>query len=155
MGTIKTIDQLMTKYPISIGYEDRIEQASELMIEHRCRHLPVTDQTGEVIGVLSDRDIQRAMEVRKRGVEIEVVLVTNRKVRDFMSWPPHTIKDITPLTDAVRVLIAEKISALLVTSSRSGKVCGIVTTEDVLKEFLKTLETTAENAQSMFPPGKT
>ncbi len=154
MGTTKTIDQIMTKYPITIGYEDRIEQASELMLEHRCRHLPVTDHTGEVIGVLSDRDLQRAMEVRKRGVEIEVVLVANRKVRDFMSWPPHTIRDITPLVDAVRTLMTEKISALLVTSSRSGKVCGIVTTEDLLREFLHTLESQAEATQSMLPPGR-
>ena len=106
----KTLDQLMTKHPLTIGYEDGIEQAHELMLEHRFRHLPVTDPMGEVIGILSDRDIQRAMQVRRQGVELEVTLPKNRKVKDFMNWPPFSVKDLTPLKDAVRLMISEKIS---------------------------------------------
>jgi len=110
------------------------------MLEHRFRHLPVTDTMGEVIGILSDRDIQRAMQVRRQGVELEVTLPKNRRVKDFMSWPPHSVKDITPLKDAVKFMISEKISALLVTSAQSGKVRGILTSEDLLAELERLLE---------------
>lgn len=143
MNTIKeelSIDTLMTKHPITIGYEDTIQKSSELMLEYRFRHLPVTDQNGNVIGILSDRDIQRAMETRHQGIEVELVLAPGKKVKDFMSWPPHTVSNETSLIDVVTFMIQEKISALLVNSTKTGKTIGIVTSEDVLKEFLKYLK---------------
>ena len=141
MDNTQTLEKLMTKHPLTVGYEDSIQQASEMMLEHRFRHLPVTDQLGEVIGILSDRDIQRAMEVRRQGIEVEMVLAPNRKVKDFMSWPPHAVPSDTPLVEVVKFMVKEKISALLVNSANTGKVRGIITTEDVLKEFARTLET--------------
>lgn len=140
MNTVQTIDKLMTKHPLTVGYEDPIQKASELMLEHRFRHLPVTDQLGDVIGILSDRDIQRAMETRRHGIEIEMVIAPHRKVKDFMSWPPHAVPDNTSLVDAVKFMTEQKISALLINSAVSGKVRGIVTTEDVLKEFVRVLQ---------------
>lgn len=140
MNTIQSLDRLMTKHPITVGYEDSIQKASELMLEHRFRHLPVTDQLGDVIGILSDRDIQRAMEVRRHGIESEMVIAPHRKVKDFMGWPPHAVPETTPLVDVVKFMVGEKISALLINSANTGKVRGIVTTEDVLKEFARTLE---------------
>jgi CBS domain-containing protein len=151
MPTFKTVSQIMTKHPITIGYEDSIQQASELMLEHRFRHLPVTDQLGDVIGILSDRDIQRAMEVRKRGIESETVIASHRKVKDFMSWPPNTISDQSDLKDVLEQMIKEKISALLISSTQTGKVRGIITSEDLLKEFLHSLENiTGKNDQWAF-----
>ncbi len=47
----RKIDQIMTRHPITIGYEDSIQKGSELMLQHRFRHLPVTDSMGEVKGL--------------------------------------------------------------------------------------------------------
>jgi acetoin utilization protein AcuB len=149
MNTSQSLDKLMTKHPLTVGYEDSIQQASEMMIEHRFRHLPVTDQLGDVIGILSDRDIQRAMETRRHGIEVEMVIAPHRKVKDFMSWPPHAVPDSTPLVDVVKFMVQEKISALLVNSANTGKVRGIITTEDVLKEFARTLEIVPQAPFSM------
>lgn len=141
MTTSQTLEKLMTKHPLTIGYEDSIQKASELMVVHHFRHLPVTDQLGNVIGILSDRDIQRAMETRRHGIEVEMVIAPHRKVKDFMSWPPHVVSEETSLVDVVKFMIQQKISALLVNSVRTDKVRGIITTEDVLKEFVRVLET--------------
>ena len=140
MNTTQTLDKLMTKHPTTIGYEDPIQKASELMLEHRFRHLPVTDQLGEVIGIISDRDIQRAMETRRHGIEVEMVIAPHRKVKDFMSWPPHSVTDDTALIEVVKFMIQEKVSAVLVNSKVTEKVRGIITTEDILKAFVKNLE---------------
>jgi CBS domain-containing protein len=126
---------------VTIGYEESIQKGSDLMLQHRFRHLPVTDSMGEVIGILSDRDIQRAMEVRRQGIEVERVISPTRRIKDFMSWPPHTISDELSLSEVIRFMIREKISALLVHSAKTGKVRGIITTEDLLKEFGRLLET--------------
>ena len=140
MNTIQNIGKLMTKHPISVGYEDSIQKASELMYEHRFRHLPVTNELGDVIGILSDRDIQRAMEVRRQGIEVEMLIAPHRKVKDFMGWPPFTVDDAKPLIDVIKFMIREKISAVLVNSSSTGQFRGIITSEDILKEFVNVLE---------------
>ena len=136
----KNITQLMTKHPMTIGYEDPIQKGSDLMMEHHFRHLPVVDQLGEVIGILSDRDVQRAIEVKRHGTEIEYVIATHRKVKDFMSWPPHLISDHASTLEAIESMIEKKISALLVQSDHTGKIRGILTSEDALKEFARLLK---------------
>jgi acetoin utilization protein AcuB len=155
MTKTKTIAQLMTKHPLTIGYEEAIQKASEVMLEHRFRHLPVIDQIGEVIGILSDRDIQRAMEVRRHGIETETVIASHRKVKDFMSWPAHTVGDHTPLKNVLSLMINEKISAVLVSAELTSKVRGIITSEDLLKEFERLLnEDEGEDVIPVIPGGK-
>lgn len=149
MNLNPSISQIMTKHPITIGYEDSIQKASELMVEHRFRHLPVTDQMDEVIGILSDRDIQRAMEVRRQGIETETVIASHRKVKDYMSWPANTVSDQSEIKDVLNQMIREKISAVLVSSKQTGKIRGIITSEDLLKEFLRFLETGITEQNSM------
>ncbi len=131
----KTLEQVMTKHPLCIEETDSLQKASDLMLQRRIRHLPVTDSRGDVIGVLSERDIQRGMVVRTVNGEAERVLSPQRKVREYMSWPPRTVDLGTPLQEVIQILIEEKISALLVESKLTGKIRGIVTTEDILREF--------------------
>ena len=135
----KTLEQIMTKHPLTILEDDSLQKASDLMLQRRIRHLPVSDSKGEVIGILSDRDIQRGMIVRMVEGELEMVLSPNRKVRDFMSWPPRMVNTETPIQRIAEIMIEEKISALLVESSQTHKVRGIITTEDLLKDYLKSI----------------
>jgi CBS domain-containing protein len=151
MSFPRPFDSLMTKHPLTIGYEETIRKANEMMSQHRFRHLPVTDHLGEVIGILSDRDIQRAMEARKTGIDIELVIAPHKKVKDYMSWPPHTVRDDGSLADALRFMISEKISAILITSSLTGKIRGILTSEDLIRDYLRILETPSHT--ETFLPG--
>ncbi|MBU6152941.1 MAG: CBS domain-containing protein [Bdellovibrionales bacterium] len=143
MNRMKTLEQLMTKHPLTIAENDSLQKASDLMLQRRIRHLPVTDSKGDVIGILSDRDIQRAMVVRSVAGGTEIVLSPHRKVREFMSWPPHTVDLSTPITQVLQILIKEKISALLVESELSGKIRGIITSEDLLMEFEQMIRQTS------------
>jgi CBS domain-containing protein len=140
----KTIVQLMTRHPVTIGYEDPIQKGSDLMAEHHFRHLPVVDHLGEVIGILSDRDVQRAIEVKRHGAEMEFMIASHRKVKDFMSWPPYSISEKASTLEALELMLEKKISALLVLSEQNGKVRGILTSEDLLKEFARYLKETEE-----------
>lgn len=140
----KSIVQLMTRHPLTIGYEDPIQKGSDLMAEHHFRHLPVVDQLGEVIGILSDRDVQRAIEVKRHGAEVDYVIASHRKVKDFMSWPPFFISDHASTLDALESLLENKISALLVKSDQTGKIRGIITSDDLLKDFARSLKESNE-----------
>jgi acetoin utilization protein AcuB len=136
----RKLEQLMSQHPLTVGYEDGMQKASELMLEHHYRHLPVVDRMGEVIGILSDRDVQRAMDLKRTGIDVEYVIAPHRKVKDFMSWPPRRVPSDTPLVDVLRIMTSEKISAILVDSPQNDRIRGIVTTEDLLLEFQRLLE---------------
>lgn len=52
-----TIDQVMTKNVATIGEEASLEEARRLVISHGIRHLPVMDNKGKLIGLLSVRKL--------------------------------------------------------------------------------------------------
>jgi CBS domain-containing membrane protein len=56
------VSDLMTHDPISVKPDDDLQTARDLMDQHGFRHLPVVDEDGTVIGVVSQRDLmQRAL----------------------------------------------------------------------------------------------
>ena len=58
MSTIH-VRELMTEAPVSIGPDDDLLQVRELMDAHDIRHLPVVDDDGSVVGLVSQRDLIR------------------------------------------------------------------------------------------------
>lgn len=121
-----TTNQVMTKNLVTISAYEPIAQARDLMDEKKFRHLPVVDKEGMVVGILSDRDVNRAMSPAGPG------FMAGKLVSDFMSWPAITVDEDMALADVAEGMIDEKVSSFLVT--REGReVVGIVTTEDLLK----------------------
>jgi CBS domain-containing protein len=51
------IDQVMTKNVVTIGEEASLEEARRIVMSHRIRHIPVVDQKGELVGLLSIRKL--------------------------------------------------------------------------------------------------
>lgn len=120
-----TLKQSMTKSLLSIRWDESVQDAAKIMQEKNIRHLPVVDQEGNLCGILSDRDVKRAMDPAFPGFS------GNAVAADFMNWPVISVEQNTPLAKAVKMMWEEKISALLVT--RGGAVTGIITSEDMLR----------------------
>lgn len=115
----------MTKSFKSVQWNQPMADAWKLMEEGRIRHLPVIGAQGELAGILSDRDVKRAMDPSALRFRAESVAA------DYMNWPVVTVEQNTPLVKAVKMMLEEKISALMVT--RGAAVVGIITTEDMLR----------------------
>ena len=116
----------MTKALVTVSWSDAMTKAHKIMEERRIRHLPVIDREGFVVGILSDRDVFRAMSPGRPGFASDIV------VGDYMSWPAITVDEKSSVKDITEGMIDEKVSAFLVT--RDGKqVVGIVTSEDLLR----------------------
>lgn len=49
------LDKVMTKNVVTIGEDATLEEARRLIVSHRIRHLPVVDQKGKLVGLLSVR----------------------------------------------------------------------------------------------------
>jgi len=118
---------------ISIEVDESVAAAYELMKKHRIRHLVVADGE-ECIGVISDRDLQRAtrseISITEGRKIIELSVDPSFTVRDFLSWPVKSVEASLSIREVNRRMIREKISAFLVTDN--GQVTGIVTHEDLL-----------------------
>jgi predicted transcriptional regulator len=115
-----TVKDLMTKKPHCIGDQENILNASRVMIENNINHLLVTDTQGDLIGILSDRDLIRAS---KSGAY--------KGVRDFMNWPVLTVSVNCTARYGLEQMMLQKVAALVVVD-RHQKVCGIITINDYL-----------------------
>jgi acetoin utilization protein AcuB len=113
----------MTTNPVTIGHEARVQQALEIMKEHRLRHLPVVDADEHLVGIMSEKDLLRAQP--------------ETLVKEIMTRNVVTVTEYTALEEAARIMADSKISSLPV--MRSGKLVGIVTETDLFQVFLEFL----------------
>lgn len=123
---------------VTISWDDSMETAYRTMKEHDFRHLPVVDAQEKVIGILSDRDVMRAMQstvsLDDTGVSLYSETTTfdpGAMVRHYMSGPVKHVDVGDKLKSVVDRMTNEKISALLV--MESAQVKGIITSEDLLR----------------------
>lgn len=128
--------EIMTVNVITIQASRPLVEAYALMQRRGVRHLPVLDERNAVVGILSDRDIQRAMKVKKiNNFEQNIFLEENLMVEDFMNWPVRIVSESTTIQRVTEEMLEQKISAVLV-QDIFGNLNGIVTTDDLLKLLL-------------------
>ena len=106
-------------------------EAKELMTEKRIRHLPVINDRGQIIAMLSKHDLTDVGQFQDLPVEL------------FASFPVHFVEQDTPLSSVALKMIEEKISSLILCDFKSRAI-GIITTDDLLFEFSKLLKQTKE-----------
>lgn len=120
---------------VCIHHKETMQQGYDLMKNIASRHLPVVDDTGSIVGMLSDRDIQRSMVKPEMDGWSPLPFVpsfsSDDLVQEFMSWPIQGIDHSSSIAEAAELLIEKKISCLIVT--RDKKAVGIITSEDLLK----------------------
>lgn len=135
------LQDVMSINLITAGMNDRLEDAYAVMRSNNVRHLPVINRKGEVVGIISDRDFQRAMNSDSPEV---IDFGYNTIVRDFMNSPALTIPHDTELIVVVRKMIDEKISSLLI--SADDTIIGIISHEDLLRVLEAQLQPMTQKA---------
>ncbi|MBK9293267.1 MAG: CBS domain-containing protein [Oligoflexia bacterium] len=126
------VKYLSSKNLIVAKWDESLDEAYCKMRKHNIRHLPVVSDTGHVLGVISDRDFQRAMQ--NDGHE-RFYFKDDDTVREFMTWPAKFIDERVGLSQVCEIMINDKLSSLLIT--KADEVTGIVTSEDLLKVLQK------------------
>ncbi len=123
---------VMTKSPHSIGQDQRLNLAHELMRKYRIRHLPVLDG-GKLVGLLSQRDLF-LVETLKDVDPTEV------EVSDAMSADVYSVEPGAKLTAVAAHMADKKIGCAVVMDG--PKVVGVFTTTDALLTLSQTLGST-------------
>lgn len=126
----KTVGAFMTACPKSVRFDQTLAEASALMSEHAVRHLPVL-KDGNVVGVLSDRDVAVIESLASTPAE-------RIRVVEAMTPVPYAVPADTPLVRVVRRMAAEKYGCAIVTDASGRDAIGIFTTTDAL-DVLRTL----------------
>ena len=133
------VQDRMRRRPITITPDDTLADALRLTRQHRIRHLPVVLATGELTGVLSDRDIRLAMPSPltvpddERTGFLERTPIAAVMVREVITASP-----LETIEDAARTLYRHRISCLPIVNAR-GDLEGILTETDILHAFVHLL----------------
>jgi acetoin utilization protein AcuB len=129
----------MRPRPITVTPDDTLADALRLTREHRIRHLPVVLPTGELAGILSDRDIRLAMPSPLTVADEERASFLGRTpIGAVMIREVITVSPLETIEDAARTLHRHRISSLPVVNAR-GDLQGILTETDILHAFVSLL----------------
>lgn len=135
------VGDLMHTKVFTVEEDALIERVFFLMHYEKIRHIPVVNKKSEVIGIVSDRDLYKALGPKNNSNVIEdsgdkaALHVVPQKVRHIMHRAVFTINPNEHLTDAAAIMAKHRIGALPVV--KDNKLVGIVTTTDLLRFFSK------------------
>lgn len=118
------VSQFMTTDLFTVRSDDIVDFAATLMSWRHVRHVPVEDDAGRLMGLVSHRDLLRLIA--------EGYMARNKKitVAEIMNPDPVCIEPETTTVAAIRLMREQKLACLLVT--RDGKLLGLVTEHDLI-----------------------
>jgi CBS domain-containing protein len=123
----------MTRDVVTLGRNDKLLVADDLMRLGRIRHLPVVDESGELVGIVSQRDLFHSGLIKALGygTHAQRQALDMVVVKEAMRTQVMTTGLDTPLREAARVMLDRKIGCLVVLDQ--GRIAGILTESDFVK----------------------
>lgn len=124
------VQDWMNENAIVVSPDASLADAYTLMVENEVRRLPVVDR--ELTGIITYSDILRHVPVAVDEVdEATRVLLTQRTVREVMTYSPMTINPSATIQEAAERMLEYQVSGLPVV--RNGKVVGMITESDIFR----------------------
>ena len=155
------VENIMTSKVFTVEPDDYIDRAYFLIHYEGIRHLPVVEK-GKVVGIVSDRDMYKALGPKSNSSVIEVANGTNatelhvipKKVRHIMHRGVISVKRDTHASDAAAIMAGNKIGALPVVD-QDNKLVGILSATDILWVFSKIEKSNDAREQKSQPASNT
>jgi acetoin utilization protein AcuB len=130
---------VMTSFPYFVEADDNANRMESMMDEHGIRHLPV-QETGKVVGIVSERDLHHRIKRDAPSAEKDTILARHVMVKD-----PYVVSFRTPLSEVVLEMARRRIGSVIV--QRQGRLAGILSAMDVCRIL-------GEYLESIFPTGR-
>jgi len=129
----RNVGQFMSTDLFTVRPDDIVDFAATLMDWRHVRHVPVENDSGELVGLVSHRALLRLVATGRVGKDCRVT------VDEIMNPHPLTVEPDTSTVDAIRLMREKKLACLPVT--RNDKLVGIVTEHDLIIVASHLLET--------------
>ena len=153
---MKTVRDVMTRSVLSVRPDAPLKEVARVLVERRISGVPVVDDTGRVVGVVSEGDllvkeqdpeaIPRRPLARIFGESEEtrqlLAKAEARTAGDAMTAPAITIDGSRPVHVAAALMIERRVNRLPVTED--DRLVGIVTRADLIRTFVRSDEELAD-----------
>jgi CBS domain-containing protein len=123
---------LMTIEPVVVAVDAPIEEAQRLLLEFGVSGLPVVDDAGSLVGVVSQTDFMELDRPDLRNVIHHKP--SGIRVGEVMSRPPITVLLTTSLTDAARTMVDGRVHRVVVVDDKSRPI-GVLSAMDFVQLY--------------------
>jgi CBS domain-containing protein len=136
------IKEIMTKPPISLKINARFSRVVALFNRYKIRHLPIVNNDGKIVGLMTQRHLYKIQSPRKLvdgswyydkqaldNIELHTVMITN----------PLTLHPEDSISDALVPMVRNKYGCIPIVD-KNDILCGIITQHDILKAALQISE---------------
>jgi acetoin utilization protein AcuB len=141
------VGRKMTTDVITVTPDTPLVKARDLLREHTIKQLPVVDQKGNLIGILTDRDIKQAWASPATTLSIYELTYVLQKltVESVMVKDPITITPSSTIERAAKILHDRRIGSLPVVEGE--RLVGIITSTDLMEVLLDGLGVQEESGR--------
>jgi CBS domain-containing protein len=132
---------LMSPQVVVAKENTNAEQISSRLLAGEFNGVPIVDDNGAVIGIVTALDILRAIQ---GGKKLNTMLA-----RDIMTPNPSTVRKDTPIEEIIRVLVEKEIVLVPVVEDDNNNLIGVVARLDILREKLNEGFITVEKREAL------
>ncbi len=126
--------ELMTSRVVTVHMDDPLALAKEIFDSLKFHHLLVVDGDGKLAGVLSDRDLLKALSphVGTAAENARDLATLNKRAHQIMSRKPITLPPEADIHEAVQLILSAHITCVPVVDG-AFRPLGILTWRDLLR----------------------
>lgn len=146
---MKKARDIMTTNVVTVTVNDDVEKMARLLLEHEISGLPVVDESGKLVGVVSETDLVFQekpvrtpfyvvifdspiyLEKPTRFVQ-DIKRAVAQKVGDLMSTNPYSVGPDASIEDVATIITEKDVNRVPVVE-HDGKLIGIITRHDIIK----------------------
>jgi acetoin utilization protein AcuB len=138
------VGSFMTARVVTVELDDRLDVVKKIFDALNFHHLLVIDDSRKLKGVVSDRDLLRALSpyVGSAAENARDLATLNKRVHQIMSREPVTLNRGASLEEAMRLFLANRISCIPIVDD-DFKPVGILSWRDVMRALLPPQDTPA------------
>ena len=130
----RTIGQFMSTDLFTVKPDDLIDLAASVMDWRHIRHVPVEDEEGRLVGLVTHRGLLRILNIGNRANSDD----SPTTVREVMIENPVTVAPSTSSLEAIRIMRSSRVGCLPVVEN--NQLVGIVTSYDFLEASARLFE---------------
>jgi CBS domain-containing protein len=137
-----TLDAIMSTDLVTLALSSTLAEARELMQEHRIHHIPVVDDGGDLVGLVTLTNVLAATDSVLRQTDNRIH-ASEISIADVMVTEVATVDRNASLRQAALFLEKHRIGCLPVIDE--GRLCGIITETDFVAVAINLLEQLEES----------
>jgi signal-transduction protein with cAMP-binding, CBS, and nucleotidyltransferase domain len=129
------VEDYMTITTVTMNFKNSVLDIAKKMLAENISSIPITDDEGEIVGILTERDMIKIIANKLPPAGISAM--------SLMSFPTVTVKKNAPIEEAAKIMATRKLRHLIVEDTYGNDVVGIITVTD-LARYLKQKSRTGE-----------